>query len=130
MHYTYAEILESPKSKNITLGEPITLICIATGTEIEWETNPTISSIHMKKSTTVLNETNSLLNGTLELVGSAYTNNITVWCSTHGSSEPHRDKSDMAHVFVQGKPFLLINFVAIISIISLRVLRHAHTLFV
>lgn len=58
----------------------------------------------MKKNTTVLNETKSLLNGTLELVGSSYTNNISVWCITFGSSGPGVDKSDKAHIFVQGKP--------------------------
>ena len=59
----------------------------------------------MKKSTTVLNVTNSLLNGTLELVGSSCTNNITVWCTVLGSFRPGVDKSEKAHIFVQGNLF-------------------------
>ena len=98
-------ILESPKSKNITLGEPVTLICIATGIAIEWETNPTLNITQMKKNYTVLSVTNrtSTLNGTLELVGSAYTNNITVWCTAYGVSSI--DNSKKAHIFIQGKSY-------------------------
>lgn len=104
-YYTNAGILESPKSKNITLGEPVTLICIATGIAIEWETNPILNITQMKKNTTVLNVTNSTstLNGTLELVGSAYTNNITVWCTAYGFSGI--DNSKKAHIFIQGKSY-------------------------
>ena len=108
IHYTHAGILESPKSKNITLGEPVTLICIATGLDIEWRTTPTLNITQMKKNTAVLNETNSLLNGTLELVGSSYTDNITVWCIVSGSSGQGIDKSEKAYIFIQGNSFVML----------------------
>ena len=108
IHYTHAGILETPKSKNITLGEPVTLICIATGIAIEWKTNPSLNITQMKKNMTVLNVTNhiSTLKGTVELVGSSYTNNITVWCIAIGSSGTGTDESEKAHIFVQGKSFI------------------------
>ena len=64
----------------------------------------------MKKDMTVLNVTNhtSTLKGTVELVGSSYTNNITVWCIAVGSrsSGTSTDKSEKAHIFVQGESFI------------------------
>ena len=104
-------ILESPKSVNISLnGTAHQLNCTINGTNILWEINiqPYMSSMWKEKgfhSPKIINHTDHIIKGALNVTGTIYNNDSTVQCIAIGSSCGNGIKSRNATILVQGITF-------------------------
>lgn len=102
--HCFAEILESPDSKNISLNQLAVLNCKAKGNKVFWkingasgEQNSTYWTIYPVQ---ILNKTALIHGAKLEVLGTSESNNTTVECVVNHSGSI--DRSKKALILVQG----------------------------